>query len=85
MHLAHARAKPLNLPGTVPSSSTYPLHCTQRDLDEALPALDAAVASLKNLSRNDVVEVKAMQNPPQGEAGEGLGFVQCGEGLGTMQ
>lgn len=37
----------------------------QRDLDEALPALDAAVASLKNLSRNDVVEVKAMQNPPQ--------------------
>lgn len=38
----------------------------QRDLDEALPALDAAVASLKNLSRNDVVEVKAMQNPPQG-------------------
>ncbi len=39
----------------------------QRDLDEALPALDAAVASLKNLSRNDVVEVKALQNPPQGE------------------
>ncbi|GAX80571.1 hypothetical protein CEUSTIGMA_g8008.t1 [Chlamydomonas eustigma] len=38
----------------------------QRDLDEALPALDAAVASLKNLSRNDVVEVKAMQNPPSG-------------------
>ena len=38
----------------------------QRDLDEALPALDAAVASLKNLSRNDVVEVKAMQNPPAG-------------------
>ena len=40
----------------------------QRDLNEALPALDAAVASLKNLSRNDVVEVKAMQNPPQGES-----------------
>jgi dynein heavy chain len=39
----------------------------QRDLNEALPALDAAVASLKNLSRNDIVEVKAMQNPPQGE------------------
>lgn len=33
----------------------------QRDLDMALPALDAAVASLKNLSRNDVVEVKSMQ------------------------
>ena len=38
----------------------------QRDLDEALPALDAAVASLKLLSRNDIVEVKAMQNPPAG-------------------
>lgn len=31
----------------------------QRDLDQALPALDAAVASLKNLSRNDIVEVSA--------------------------
>ena len=29
----------------------------QRDLDEALPALDAALASLKSLNRNDVVEV----------------------------
>ncbi|KAF5829736.1 dynein heavy chain and region D6 of dynein motor-domain-containing protein [Dunaliella salina] len=38
----------------------------QRDLDEALPALDAAVASLKNLSRNDVVEVKSLGNPPSG-------------------
>ncbi|GMH32802.1 hypothetical protein BSKO_00636 [Bryopsis sp. KO-2023] len=38
----------------------------QRDLDEALPALDAAVASLKNLSRNDVVEVKSLANPPMG-------------------
>ncbi|CAG9466771.1 unnamed protein product [Pedinophyceae sp. YPF-701] len=38
----------------------------QKDLDEALPALDAAVESLKNLSRNDVVEVKSMANPPQG-------------------
>ncbi|MEW5298366.1 MAG: hypothetical protein WDW36_001498 [Sanguina aurantia] len=38
----------------------------QRDLDEALPALDAAVASLKSLSRNDIVEIKALQNPPAG-------------------
>jgi dynein heavy chain, axonemal len=38
----------------------------QRDLDEALPALDAAVASLKNLSRNDVVEVKSLGSPPAG-------------------
>lgn len=38
----------------------------QRDLDEALPALDAAVASLKNLSRNDIVEVKSLANPPAG-------------------
>ena len=29
----------------------------QKDLNEALPALDAAVASLKSLNKNDVVEV----------------------------
>ena len=38
----------------------------QADLDKALPALDAAVASLKNLSRNDIVEVKSLSNPPDG-------------------
>ncbi|XP_030840434.1 dynein heavy chain 1, axonemal isoform X1 [Strongylocentrotus purpuratus] len=38
----------------------------QRDLDEALPALDAALASLKSLNRNDVVEVRALQRPPNG-------------------
>lgn len=38
----------------------------QQDLDEALPALEAATASLKNLSRNDVVEVKSLSNPPAG-------------------
>ena len=38
----------------------------QRDLDEALPALEAATASLKNLSRNDIVEVKSLSNPPAG-------------------
>uniref|UniRef100_A0A8C0VUI2 Dynein axonemal heavy chain 1 n=1 Tax=Cyanistes caeruleus TaxID=156563 RepID=A0A8C0VUI2_CYACU len=38
----------------------------QKDLDEALPALDAALASLKNLNRNDVTEVRALQRPPPG-------------------
>ena len=38
----------------------------QRDLDEALPALDAALASLKSLNKNDVTEVKSMKNPPEG-------------------
>ncbi|KAL1764434.1 dynein heavy chain 1, axonemal, partial [Sigmodon hispidus] len=35
----------------------------QKDLDEALPALDAALASLRNLNKNDVC---AMQHPPLG-------------------
>lgn len=30
----------------------------QRDLDEALPALDAALASLKSLNKTDVTEVR---------------------------
>ncbi|XP_066555780.1 dynein axonemal heavy chain 1 [Amia ocellicauda] len=38
----------------------------QKDLDEALPALDAALASLKSLNKNDVIEVRAMQRPPHG-------------------
>ncbi|XP_076603478.1 dynein axonemal heavy chain 1 [Chaetodon auriga] len=38
----------------------------QRDLDEALPALDAALASLKSLNKSDVTEVRGMQRPPQG-------------------
>ncbi|XP_054472107.1 dynein axonemal heavy chain 1 [Anoplopoma fimbria] len=38
----------------------------QRDLDEALPALDAALNSLKSLNKNDVTEVRAMQRPPHG-------------------
>lgn len=32
----------------------------QKDLDEALPMLDAALASLKSLNKNDVVEVNCM-------------------------
>ncbi|KAM9362199.1 LOW QUALITY PROTEIN: dynein axonemal heavy chain 1 [Symphorus nematophorus] len=38
----------------------------QRDLDEALPALDAALSSLKSLNKNDVTEVRGMQRPPPG-------------------
>ena len=38
----------------------------QRDLNEALPALDAALNSLKSLNKNDVVEVRAMTRPPEG-------------------
>eukprot|EP00736_Rhodelphis_marinus_P006943 Rmarinus@m.24609 len=38
----------------------------QRDLDEALPALEKALASLKNLNRNDIVEVRSMGRPPAG-------------------
>ncbi|XP_067102135.1 dynein axonemal heavy chain 1 [Osmerus mordax] len=38
----------------------------QKDLDAALPALDAALTSLKSLNKNDVVEVRAMQRPPNG-------------------
>ncbi|KAK3096562.1 hypothetical protein FSP39_001310 [Pinctada imbricata] len=38
----------------------------QRDLNEALPALEEAVASLKSLNKNDVVEVRAMSRPPGG-------------------
>jgi len=38
----------------------------QRDLDEALPALEAALASLKSLNKGDVTEVKSMKNPPEG-------------------
>ncbi|KAM9533492.1 LOW QUALITY PROTEIN: dynein axonemal heavy chain 1 [Guaruba guarouba] len=38
----------------------------QRDLDEALSAIDAALASLRNLKKGDVTEVRAMQRPPPG-------------------
>jgi dynein heavy chain len=38
----------------------------QRDLDEALPALDAAVACLKDLKKSDVDEVKSLGKPPHG-------------------
>lgn len=35
-------------------------------LAEAIPALDAAVKALSKLSKNDIVEVKAMKKPPPG-------------------
>ena len=35
----------------------------QKDLDEALPALDAALASLRNLNKNDVTEVGSQASP----------------------
>ena len=38
----------------------------ERDLAEALPALEMAVESLKCLTKNDVVEVRSMQRPPDG-------------------
>ena len=38
----------------------------QKDLDEALPALDAAVQCLKELKKAHIDEVKALRNPPQG-------------------
>ena len=38
----------------------------QRDLDEALPALEAALTALKALNKGDVGEIKSMQNPPTG-------------------
>jgi len=38
----------------------------QRDLDEALPALDQAVECLKKLKKEHIQEVKALPNPPSG-------------------
>ena len=38
----------------------------QRDLDEAIPALAAAVKCLEKLSKSDIDEVKNLQKPPAG-------------------
>merc|ERR1719191_2531836 len=38
----------------------------QRDLDEALPALEVAVQCLKKLKVDHIREVKALANPPTG-------------------
>ncbi|GMF33821.1 unnamed protein product [Phytophthora lilii] len=37
----------------------------QRDLDQALPALNAAVAALDSLDKKDITEVKGFVKPPQ--------------------
>ncbi len=36
----------------------------EKDLSEALPALEAAVIALQSLSKSDIVEVKSMKEPP---------------------
>lgn len=36
----------------------------QKDLDEALPALNAAVAALNSLTKGDITEVKSFAKPP---------------------
>jgi dynein heavy chain len=38
----------------------------QRDLDEALPALEMAVACLNKLKKSDLDEVKSLKKPPEG-------------------
>lgn len=35
------------------------------DLEEAMPALNAALAALKALDKNDIVEIKSFSKPPQ--------------------
>ena len=37
---------------------------SQADLDQALPALQAAVDSLHALNKNDITEIKSMLKPP---------------------
>ena len=37
----------------------------KKDLDEALPALDSAVAALNALNRKDIVEIKSFTTPPE--------------------
>jgi dynein heavy chain len=36
----------------------------QKDLDEALPAMERAVAALNSLSKGDITEVKSFAQPP---------------------
>ncbi|XP_062252615.1 dynein axonemal heavy chain 1 [Platichthys flesus] len=38
----------------------------KKNLDEALPALDSALTSLKSLNKTDVAEVRGLQRPPNG-------------------
>jgi len=36
----------------------------QRDLDEALPAMERAIAALNSLTKQDITEVKSFAQPP---------------------
>ncbi|GIQ88479.1 dynein heavy chain, partial [Kipferlia bialata] len=38
----------------------------EADLAKALPALESAMQALKSLKKSDIVEIKAMSNPPEG-------------------
>ena len=37
----------------------------QKDLAEALPALEAAVKALDSLDKNDIAEIRVFQKPPE--------------------
>ena len=37
----------------------------QRDLEEAMPALEAAVKALDSLDKNDISEIKMFNKPPE--------------------
>lgn len=37
----------------------------QKDLDEAMPALNEAIKSLNSLKKNDIAEVRAYGRPPE--------------------
>lgn len=37
----------------------------QKNLNQALPALEEAIKALNSLKRDDISEVKSFQNPPQ--------------------
>lgn len=47
------------------SANNMKVDC-QRDLDKAMPALNSAIEALNQLSKGDIVEVKAMGKPPGG-------------------
>ena len=42
------------------------LELIERDLDRALPALEAAQNALKELNKNHITEVRSMAKPPSG-------------------
>ncbi len=50
----------------IQAAATSMAESCQKDLAEALPALQAAVSALNSLSKGDIVEVKAMKTPPAG-------------------